>query len=93
MPVLFSYFVEFMSKERRGPMIGFMASFWMFGNILTSAIAWIVIPKVHLGVHISKHLWFCSWRIFVAIGAFPSLSAVLLLFFLPESPKYLQMVR
>lgn len=91
MPVLFSYFVEFMPKARRGPMIGFMASFWMFGNILTSLVAWLIIPHIEIGGHIFD-LWFGSWRIFVALGAFPSLSAAMLLIILPESPKYLQKV-
>ncbi|XP_065653316.1 synaptic vesicle glycoprotein 2C-like [Hydra vulgaris] len=89
MPVLFSYFVEFMSMNRRGPMIGFMASFWMFGNILASAAAWIIIPRVHIGFYIFG-LWFGSWRIFVVICAIPSLSSALFLYFMPESPKYLQ---
>lgn len=72
-------------------MIGFLASFWMIGNILTAAIAWIIIPKVRLGGYIDT-LQFGSWRIFVVIGSFPALSSALLFLCLPESPKYLYMV-
>lgn len=92
MPVLFSYYVEFIPKNRRGPMIGFLASFWMVGNILTSAIAWLIIPKVQLGGYVNDSLWFGSWRIFVVMGSVPALSSALLFFCLPESPKYLYMV-
>eukprot|EP00111_Clytia_hemisphaerica_P017998 TCONS_00053279-protein len=88
MPVLFSYFVEFMRKETRGRMITLFASFWMVGNIITSAIAWLLIPKVHIGGQLGS-IYYGSWRIFVAVGSFPSLSSAVLFFFLPESPKFM----
>ena len=92
MPVLFSYYIEFIPKDKRGPMIGFLASFWMVGNILTATIAWIIIPQVELGGMVDSMFFFGSWRIFVVIGSFPSLSSALLFFCLPESPKFLQKV-
>ena len=91
MPIIFSYCIEFMSRIRRGPMISILASFWMTGNIMTCALAWLIIPHVEIGGHIND-LVFGSWRIFVAIGAFPSLSSALLMLFMPESPLYLQKV-
>lgn len=91
MPILFSYFVEFLPKERRGPMIGFVASFWMLGNIITSGIAWLVIPHIELGGKI-HNLHYGSWRIFVAICSIPALTSAMFIFLMPESPKYLQKV-
>lgn len=88
MPVLFSYYVEFVAKERRGHMVSLLACFWMVGNIMTSGIAWFIIPKVTMGGKLGN-ITYGSWRIFVAIGAFPSLSSALLFLFLPESPKFL----
>eukprot|EP00794_Sanderia_malayensis_P000132 gene132-743_t len=91
MPVVFSYFTEFLSRDRRGPMIGVLASFWMVGNILTAGIAWLVIPKLQLGSAVGS-IWYGSWRIFVALCAVPSLSSAIFIFIMPESPKYLQKI-
>lgn len=35
-PVIFSYFSEFMPRLRRGTMISALATFWMAGNILAA---------------------------------------------------------
>ena len=91
MPILFSYFIEFLSKTRRGPMIGFLASFWMVGNIITSGVAWLLIPRVDMTVPV-KNIQYGSWRIFVAVCSLPALTSALLVFLMPESPKYLQKV-
>eukprot|EP00795_Rhopilema_esculentum_P017564 gene17564-9194_t len=89
MPVVFAYFTEFLSMKNRGPMIGFLASFWMVGNIMTAGIAWFIIPKLHLGSHVGD-IFYGSWRIFVALCSIPSISSALFVFLLPESPKFLQ---
>lgn len=91
MPVVFAYFTEFLSQERRGPMIGFLASFWMVGNIMTAGIAWFIIPQLHLGSPIGD-IFFGSWRIFVALCSIPSITSAIFIFLMPESPKYLQKV-
>lgn len=91
MPVVFSFFTEFLSRERRGPMIGFLASFWMVGNIMTAGIAWLIIPRLNLAGRIGG-INYHSWRIFVALCSIPSLSSALFIFLLPESPKYLQKI-
>jgi len=69
-------------------MVTLLACFWMLGNIITSSIAWMVIPNVWMSVKIGN-LTYGSWRIFVALGALPSLSSAVLFFFMPESPKFL----
>ncbi|KAK5867002.1 hypothetical protein PBY51_011526 [Eleginops maclovinus] len=38
-PVIFSYFSEFMPRLRRGAMISALATFWMAGNILAAGLA------------------------------------------------------
>lgn len=81
-PVIFSYFSEFMPRLRRGAMISALATFWMAGNILTAGLAWLVIP--YNWVH------FESWRVFVLLCSVPSLSSALVFkTLLPESPKFL----
>ncbi|XP_034542119.1 synaptic vesicle glycoprotein 2C [Notolabrus celidotus] len=87
-PVIFSYFSEFMPRKRRGTMISALATFWMAGNILAAGLAWLVIPrdwKYILGP------WaFQSWRLFVVLCSVPSLtSALFFALLLPESPKFL----
>ena len=69
-------------------MVTLLASFWMVGNIMTSLIAWLIIPNVGMSYKLGS-LTYGSWRIFVAIGALPSLSSALFFLFLPESPKFL----
>jgi len=91
MPVVFSYFTEFLSLEKRGPWIGLLASFWMIGNIMTAGIAWFIIPKLHLGAPVGE-IFFGSWRIFVAVCSFPSISSAIFVFLMPESPKYLEKI-
>lgn len=81
-PVIFSYFSEFMPRLRRGAMISALATFWMAGNILAAGLAWVVIPQT----------WakFQSWRLFVVLCSVPSLtSALLFRLLMPESPRFL----
>ncbi|XP_078322723.1 synaptic vesicle glycoprotein 2C-like isoform X2 [Crassostrea virginica] len=86
-PVIFSYFTEFQPKDKRGRMISALATFWMFGNIIAAGLAWSVIPT-GIGYH-SPSFKYNSWRIFVALCTFPSLSSAVFFVFMPESPKFL----
>lgn len=88
-PVIFSYFSEFMPRLRRGAMISCLATFWMGGNIVAAGLAWLVIPKTW--AHFSLgFVDFQSWRLFVVLCSIPSLSSALIIkLFMPESPKFL----
>uniref|UniRef100_A0A3Q0S7F8 Synaptic vesicle glycoprotein 2 n=1 Tax=Amphilophus citrinellus TaxID=61819 RepID=A0A3Q0S7F8_AMPCI len=87
-PVIFSYFSEFMPRVRRGAMISALATFWMAGNIL-AALAWLVIPKTWAHFSLGT-LDFQSWRLFVVLCSVPSItSAIIFKLFMPESPKFL----
>uniref|UniRef100_A0A3Q3JP93 Major facilitator superfamily (MFS) profile domain-containing protein n=1 Tax=Monopterus albus TaxID=43700 RepID=A0A3Q3JP93_MONAL len=87
-PVIFSYFSEFMPRLRRGAMISALATFWMAGNIL-AALAWLVIPSTWAHFSLGM-LDFQSWRLFVVLCSVPSLtSALLFKLLMPESPKFL----
>ncbi|XP_005814222.1 synaptic vesicle glycoprotein 2B-like [Xiphophorus maculatus] len=88
-PVIFSYFSEFMPRLRRGAMISALATFWMAGNILAAGLAWLVIPRTWARFSLGK-LEFQSWRLFVVLCSVPSTSsAVLFKLLMPESPKFL----
>lgn len=88
-PVIFSYFSEFMPRLKRGAMISALATFWMAGNILAAGLAWLVIPRTW--AHFSLNgLDFKSWRLFVVLCSVPSItSALLFKVLMPESPKFL----
>lgn len=88
-PVIFSYFSEFMPRLRRGAMISALATFWMAGNILAAGLAWLVIPRTWAHFSVGS-LDFKSWRLFVVLCSVPSLtSALLFKLLMPESPKFL----
>ncbi|XP_039988936.1 synaptic vesicle glycoprotein 2B [Xiphias gladius] len=88
-PVIFSYFSEFMPRLRRGAMISALATFWMAGNILAAGLAWLVIPRTWARFSLGK-LDFQSWRLFVVLCSVPSLTSALLFgLLMPESPKFL----
>ncbi|KAK1788472.1 hypothetical protein P4O66_016906 [Electrophorus voltai] len=101
-PIVFSYFAEFLAREKRGEHLSWLCMFWMIGGIYASAMAWAIIPHYEwlcLGLDdmfVSKG-WsfsmgsayqFHSWRVFVVVCALPSVSAVVALTFMPESPRY-----
>ncbi|XP_008292775.1 synaptic vesicle glycoprotein 2B [Stegastes partitus] len=88
-PVIFSYFSEFMPRLKRGAMISALATFWMAGNILAAGLAWLVIPRTWAHFSLSG-LDFQSWRLFVVLCSVPSItSAILFKLLMPESPKFL----
>ncbi|XP_013391674.1 synaptic vesicle glycoprotein 2C-like [Lingula anatina] len=88
--VIFSYFVEFQPKDKRGTMISVLATFWMAGNIFAAGLAWAVIP--HKFGYFSPSFIFDSWRVFVVLCTLPSFSSALMYILMPESPKFLMQV-
>ncbi|KAF5303762.1 hypothetical protein FQA39_LY09835 [Lamprigera yunnana] len=86
-PVIWSYFAEFQPKSKRGAMLSFMAAFWTLGNLFVAGLAWLIIPT-DIG-YTSSNFVYNSWRIFLLICAIPSFIVAALLYFLPESPKFL----
>uniref|UniRef100_A0A7S4H845 Major facilitator superfamily (MFS) profile domain-containing protein n=1 Tax=Guillardia theta TaxID=55529 RepID=A0A7S4H845_GUITH len=76
-PSLFCMAAEIAPSSRRGAMVSLVASFWVVGCILTSLLAWLVIPT-------------SGWRIFIAsCAAVPFLCFLLVLVLVSESPRFL----
>ena len=46
LPVVFSYYSEFLTQKVRGKLISLLSVFWMCGQITTSVFAIAVIPRV-----------------------------------------------
>lgn len=86
-PVIWSYFAEFQPKAKRGSMLSFMAAFWTFGNLFVAGLAWLIIPT-NIGI-VNTYFKYNSWRIFLVVCSIPSFIVACLLFYLPESPKFL----
>jgi len=82
-PIVFSYFAEFFTSERRSSYLIYLAMFWMVGGIFASGMAWWIIPnEVQIwGLH--------SWRVFLIVCGLPSLFTSLALLWFPESPEFL----
>jgi Sugar (and other) transporter. len=51
-------------------------------------IAYFIIP-IKWTYPVFDFFLMCSWRIFLIVSTFPSLAGALLVFFIPESPKFL----
>lgn len=43
-PIVFSYYSEFLAQEKRGEHLSWLCMFWMFGGIYAAAMAWAIIP-------------------------------------------------
>ena len=82
-----TYASEFVSNTYRGPFLSIQGVFWMVGQLLCGALAWIVIPQ-H-SIDMLGLMTIHSWRLFIAISALPSVFSAILYYFMPESPRYL----
>ncbi|XP_067873746.1 synaptic vesicle glycoprotein 2B-like isoform X2 [Heterodontus francisci] len=88
-PIVFSYFSEFLSREKRGEHLSWLCMFWMVGGIYASVMAWSIIPHYGWGFSMGTSFQFHSWRLFIIVCALPCLSSLIGLLFMSESPRYL----
>ncbi|XP_039101694.1 synaptic vesicle glycoprotein 2B [Hyaena hyaena] len=89
LPIVFAYFSEFLSREKRGEHLSWLGIFWMTGGIYASAMAWSIIPHYGWGFSMGTNYHFHSWRVFVIICALPCTVSMVALRFMPESPRFL----
>ncbi|KAK1151624.1 synaptic vesicle glycoprotein 2A isoform X1 [Acipenser oxyrinchus oxyrinchus] len=87
-PIVFSYFSEFLAQEKRGEHLSWLCMFWMIGGIYASAMAWAIIPHYGWSFQMGSAYQFHSWRVFVLVCAFPSVFAIAALTPMPESPRF-----
>ncbi|XP_055273717.1 synaptic vesicle glycoprotein 2B [Moschus berezovskii] len=89
LPIVFAYFSEFLSREKRGEHLSWLGIFWMTGGIYASAMAWSIIPHYGWGFSMGSNYHFHSWRVFVIVCALPCTVSMVALKFMPESPRFL----
>ncbi|XP_006641841.1 synaptic vesicle glycoprotein 2A [Lepisosteus oculatus] len=87
-PIVFSYYSEFLAQEKRGEHLSWLCMFWMIGGIYASAMAWAIIPHYGWSFQMGSAYQFHSWRVFVLVCAFPSVFAIAALTTMPESPRF-----
>ncbi|NWH66229.1 SV2B protein, partial [Geococcyx californianus] len=89
LPIVFAYFSEFLSREKRGEHLSWLCMFWMIGGIFASAMAWSIIPHYGWGFSMGTNYQFHSWRVFVLVCSLPCIASLVALKFMPESPRFL----
>uniref|UniRef100_A0A3Q3FMX4 Synaptic vesicle glycoprotein 2A n=1 Tax=Labrus bergylta TaxID=56723 RepID=A0A3Q3FMX4_9LABR len=71
-PIVFSYYSEFLAQEKRGEHLSWLCMFWMIGGIYASAMAWAIIPHYGWSFQMGSAYQFHSWRVFVLVCALPA---------------------
>ncbi|UYV81263.1 SV2A [Cordylochernes scorpioides] len=89
LPIVFTYYSEFLPKSHRGRHLSWLLVFWAVGGVFTAVMAWGLIPRTGMGIVLSRNLHFNSWRIFLLLCSLPAILSCLGLIFFPESPRYL----
>ncbi|KAK3533716.1 hypothetical protein QTP70_023968 [Hemibagrus guttatus] len=88
-PIVYTYFAEFLHMDKRGEHLSWLCLFWMLGGLYASFSAWGIIPHYGWGFSMGTEFQFHSWRVFVLVCFLPAVAALAGLVFMPESPRYL----
>uniref|UniRef100_A0A665WFV5 Synaptic vesicle glycoprotein 2B-like n=1 Tax=Echeneis naucrates TaxID=173247 RepID=A0A665WFV5_ECHNA len=88
-PIVYSYFSEFLQMDKRGEHLSWLCMFWMIGGIYASSTAWGIIPRYGWGFSMGTDIQFHSWRVFVLVASLPAITSLVGLTFMPESPRFL----
>lgn len=84
----YAYLSEFFDKSRRDSIVMMTGCFTSFGSLLQPVIAYFIIPNNWEFILFDTFL-INSWRIFLMLSTLPSLTGAFLVYFMPETPKFL----
>uniref|UniRef100_H3D2Y7 Synaptic vesicle glycoprotein 2Ba n=1 Tax=Tetraodon nigroviridis TaxID=99883 RepID=H3D2Y7_TETNG len=88
-PIVYTYFTEFLQMDKRGEHLSWLCMFWMLGGLYASFTAWGIIPHYGWGFAIGTEFQMHSWRLFILVCLLPALAALVGVVFMPESPRFL----
>jgi MFS family permease len=78
LPVDYTMMAEFLPSDRRGRWLVLLESFWAIGTICLAVLALVALS------HGDQ-----AWRVIFLVTGIPALIGVVLRFYIPESPMYL----
>ncbi|XP_070763352.1 synaptic vesicle glycoprotein 2B-like isoform X2 [Enoplosus armatus] len=88
-PIVYTYFSEFLQMDKRGEHLSWLCMFWMIGGIYASFTAWGIIPRYGWGFSMGTEFQFHSWWVFILAAALPAIASLVGLTYMPESPRFL----
>ncbi|KAG8183292.1 hypothetical protein JTE90_025992 [Oedothorax gibbosus] len=89
LPIVFTYYSEFLVRKNRGRHLSFLLAFWAIGGLFVAVLAWGIIPKTGAVIMETKRLQFARWRKFLLVCSLPAIVSAIGVTFLPESPRFL----
>ncbi|XP_054722226.1 synaptic vesicle glycoprotein 2C-like [Uloborus diversus] len=89
LPIVFTFYSEFLVRKNRGRHLSFLLMFWALGGLFVAVLAWGIIPKSGATIMDAKRLHFGRWRKFLLICSIPAIISAIGTTFLPESPRFL----
>lgn len=86
--IIFAYMGEFLDHAHRDTFLTRLELFWTFGIISLPLIGLAILPQ-QISWGDRDTFIYNSWRVFVFTCGLPSLTASILIFRMPESPRFL----
>lgn len=87
--VVYTYLGEFNNLRHRDKMVTFGSSFIGIGTVVLPSFAWLILPLEFSYPIAFLNISYRSWRLLIVACTIPFSIATVLLFFAPESPKFL----
>lgn len=88
-PAASSYLVELTPSQGRARVLGLLGSFGAAGGLIAGFLAILTVPETGQMVILENKEHFSAWHRYLLLSTLPSIAAILGLFWLPESPRYL----
>ncbi|KAJ0177601.1 hypothetical protein K1T71_006474 [Dendrolimus kikuchii] len=90
--VAYTYLGEFNNLRHRDKLVTFGSSFVGIGTVVLPCISWLILPLNFSQPIDFLGIYYRPWRLLVVACAIPFAIASILLFFAPESPKFLNAI-
>lgn len=88
-PFFISYVCELTPLNNRPRILGLLGAIGIAGGVLAGGVAVVTVPLTGQMVVLENKEHFSAWHRYLLLMALPTLGAILGLFWLPESPRFL----